>query len=81
MFDRLVNCLTKFKKSVFETLTKYKIMKKSDEFLSPKEVQGIFGISKPTEISWRKNKVLPKPLIMGKKVLYRSAEINKLKAS
>jgi hypothetical protein len=47
-------------------------------FMSPKQVQQMFKISKPTELAWRKNRTLPKPLVMGRRVYYKSKEITNI---
>lgn len=48
------------------------------ELLSPKEVQDIFNVSRPTEISWRKTGILPKPIVLGRRVYYSKEKINAL---
>ena len=47
-------------------------------FLSPGDVQKMFSISRVTEIQWRKDGKLPKPLNMGRRVYYRVADLQEL---
>lgn len=50
-------------------------------FLSPAEVQKIFNISRPTEIRYRKNGILPQPIKLGRLVFYRSSDIENIKVA
>ncbi len=52
-----------------------------DAFLTPAEVQKIFGISRPTEILWRKLFILPTPIKLGRRVFYRSSDIVNIKVA
>ena len=47
-------------------------------FLSPADVQKMFSITRPTEIQWRKDGKLPKPLNMGRRVYYRVTDLQEL---
>lgn len=48
------------------------------ELLNIEDVCKIFGISKPTENTWRKSGHLPKPLKMKGRIFYRRADISDL---
>jgi predicted site-specific integrase-resolvase len=43
---------------------------KEKTWLKPEDVQKEFGISRNTEIEWRKKGWLPKPDIIGRRVFY-----------
>ena len=45
-------------------------------FLTTKEVQNIFKISRVTEIAWRRKGILPRPVVLGRRVYYRKDDIN-----
>ena len=57
-------------------------MKEKEEILnnlvSPRQVQQMFQISRPTEIKWRLEKKLPKPIIMGRRVYYKISDLDNL---
>ncbi|NCU33418.1 MAG: DNA-binding protein [Candidatus Moranbacteria bacterium] len=48
------------------------------KLLSPNELRAIFKISKPTETRWRNAGKLPAPLVLGRRVYYRVADIEKM---
>lgn len=52
-----------------------------DAFLTPADVQRIFGISRPTEINYRKKGILPQPIKLGRLVFYRSSDIENIKVA
>ena len=51
---------------------------KVDAFLSPADLQALLNITRPTEIKWRKAGILPKPMVLARRVYYRRADIEKL---
>lgn len=48
------------------------------KLMTPGQVREIFGVSKPTELRWRNAGKLPEPIVMSRKVYYRTNEIEKL---
>ncbi len=48
------------------------------KFLSIKEVQSVFRISRGTERRWRNDGDLPQPVKLGKLILYRKSDIDKI---
>lgn len=50
----------------------------SEHYQTPEMVRKMFSISKPTEISWRKRGILPKPVVLGKRIYYKKDELLKL---
>lgn len=53
-------------------------MEQQKRLTSPEEVRQLFNISKPTEIRWRNQGKLPEPLIMARRVYYRTSDLEKL---
>jgi predicted DNA-binding transcriptional regulator AlpA len=43
--------------------------------LKPNDVQKIFNITKKTELSWRKQGILPQPIVLSRSVFYRAEDI------
>ncbi len=64
--------------SLSELIKSNKKMKDEQRFLSIKEVQGVFNISRSTEKKWRDNGDLPQPIKMGKLILYKTSDIEKI---
>ncbi len=52
--------------------------KNQGKFLSIKEVQSVFNIARSTERRWRNDGDLPQPIKMGKLILYRKSDIDKI---
>ncbi len=51
---------------------------KERKLMTPAEVRDVFKISKPTELRWRDSGALPAPLVMGRRLYYKTHEIEKL---
>lgn len=51
----------------------------SEPFQTTEDVRRVFGISKPTEIAWRKKGILPKPVVLGRRVYYKKSELLQLR--
>lgn len=49
-----------------------------DAFITPIELQEMLRITRATEIKWRRAGILPKPMILRRRVYYLRTDVEKL---